>query len=133
LTPFTIEDVKIMTRKLGDLSCLAMVLVVAALFTACSAGPSDSEFVAACMNEGQGAASQLLDKELGVTRDAFCKCGAPIARSSLSSDGHRAMILDMQGKREEARSITSKMSDSEQEAALKVLGDMLEKCGGAAK
>ena len=39
----------------------------------------------------------------------------------------------MQGKREEARSITSKMSDSEQEAALKVLGDMLEKCGGAAK
>ena len=43
------------------------------------------------------------------------------------------MILDMQGKREEARSITSKMSESEQQAALMVLGEMLEKCGGAAK
>jgi hypothetical protein len=42
------------------------------------------------------------------------------------------MILDMQGKKEEARNITSKMSDSEQEAAMMVLGTMLEKCGGAA-
>jgi hypothetical protein len=85
------------------------------------------------MNEGQGLASQMLDAELGVTRDAFCKCGAGVARSSLSSDGYRAMILDMQGKREEARVITSKMSESEQQAGLMVLGEMLEKCGGAAK
>ena len=85
------------------------------------------------MTEGQGAASQLLDKELGVTRDAFCKRGAPIARASLSSHGHGAMILDMQGKREEARSITSKMNESDRQAALKVLGDTLEKCAGAAK
>jgi hypothetical protein len=53
------------------------------------------------------------------------KFGA-VARSSLSSDGYRAMILDMQGKREEASSITSKMSESEQQAALEVLGEMLE-------
>lgn len=118
---------------------LAMAVVLTALFTACGGGPSgssgssDSEFVAACMKEGESAASQMLDKELGVTRDAYCKCGAPIARSSLSADGHRAMILDMQGKREEARSITSKMSESEQQAALEVLGKMMEKCGGAAK
>jgi hypothetical protein len=117
----------------GNMSRLAMAVVVGVLFTACNGGPSDSEFVAACMNEGQGGASQMLDKELGVTRDAFCKCGAPIARSSLSSDGYRAMILDMQGKREEARSITSKMSESEQQGAVEVLGQMLEKCGGAGK
>jgi hypothetical protein len=73
------------------------------------------------MNEGQGVASQMLDKELGVTRDAFCKCGAPVARSGLSSDGYLAMILDMQGKRAEASSITSTMSESEQQAALEVL------------
>src|SRR5688572_7593860 len=59
------------------------------------------------LNEGQGVASQMLDKELGVTRDAFCKCGAPVAKSSLSSDGYRAMILEMQGKREEARTMRS--------------------------
>ena len=122
-----------MVEELRNMSRLAMAVVMGALFTACNGGPSDSEFVAACMNEGQGAASQMLDKELGVTRDAFCKCGAPVAKSSLSSDGYRAMILDMQGKREEARSITSKMSESEQQAALNVLGEMLEKCGGAAK
>ena len=83
------------------------------------------------MNEGQGLASQMLDRESGVTRDAFCECGAGVARSSLSSDGYRAMILDMQGKKEEARDITSKMSDSEQQAAMMVLGEMLRKCGGA--
>ena len=121
-----------MVAELGNMSRFAIALVVGALFTACSGGPSDSEFVAACMNEGQGGASQLLDKELGVTRDAFCNCGASVARSSLSSDGYRAMILDMQGKGGEARSITSTMSESEQQATLEVIGEMLEKCGGAA-
>ena len=120
-----------MVEELRNMSRLARAVVVVSLFTACNAGPSDSEFVAACMNEGQSVASQLLDKELGVTRDAFCKCGAPVARLSLSSDGYRAMILDMQGKREEASSITSKMSESEQEAMLNVLGEMLEQCGAA--
>ena len=120
-----------MVEKLGHISRLVMAVLVGALFTACNEGPSDAEFVAACLNEGQGLASQMLDKELGVTRDAFCTCGASVARSSLSSDGYRAMILDMQGKREEATNITSKMSESEQEAALNVLGEMLEKCGAA--
>lgn len=115
-----------------------MAVVLAALFSACGGGPSgggssEAEFVAACIKEGEGGASQMLDKELGVTRDAFCKCGAPIAKSALSSDGYRAMILDMQGKREEASSITSKMSESEQQASLEVLGKMLEKCGGGAQ
>ena len=110
---------------------VAMAVVLGALLTACSSGPGDSEFVAACMNEGQGGASQMLDRELGVTRDAFCKCGAPVAKASLSSDGYRAMILDMQGKREEASSLTSKMSESEQQASLEVLGKMLEQCAGA--
>ena len=122
-----------MVEKLGNMSRLAMAAVAVALFMACNSGPSESEFVAACVKEGQSAASQLLDKELGVTRDAFCKCGASVAKSSLSSDGYRAMILDMEGKREEASSITSKMSESEQEASLKVLGEMVDKCGGAGK
>jgi hypothetical protein len=122
-----------MVEKLERLSRLAMAILVGALFTACSGGPSESEFVAACMIEGQGLASQMLDKELGVTRDDFCKCGAGVAKSSLSSDGYRAMILDMQGKREEARNITSNMSESEQQAAVEALGKMLEKCAGAAE
>ena len=106
------------------------VLVISlALLTACSGGPSGSEFVEACLQEGQSTASQLLDKELGVTRKAFCECGEPIARSSLSTDGYRAMMLEMQGKGEEARAITSTMNESEQTAAVEVLGKMLEQCG----
>ena len=119
-----------MIDGLGNMSRLAMVAVVGALFAACSGGPSDSEFVAACKNEGQGLGSQMLDAEMGVTRDAFCECGAGVARSSLSSDGYRAMILDMQGKKQEAQDITSRMSDSEQEAAMMVVGEMLQKCAG---
>ena len=122
-----------MVEELGNMSRVAIAVVVGALCAACNGGPNDSEFVAACMNEGQGPASQMLDKEMGVTRDAFCKCGAGVAKSSLSSDGYRAMILDMQGKKEEAGSITSKMSESEQQAAMMVLGEMMEKCAGAAK
>jgi hypothetical protein len=86
--------------------------------------------VEACLREGQSAASQLLDKELGVTREAFCNCGEPIARSSLSTDGYRAMVLDMQGKGEEARAITSSMRESKQTAAVDVIGKMMEQCGG---
>jgi hypothetical protein len=86
--------------------------------------------VAACLKEGQGFASQLLDKELGVSRDQFCTCGAGVARSTLSADGYQAMVLEMQGRSQEARAITSKMSDAEQMAAIQVAASMLEKCAG---
>jgi hypothetical protein len=107
-------------------------VVVNLLLIGCggSGEPGDTEFVEACLKEGQSAASQLLDRELGVARDEFCRCGATVAKSSLSADGYRAMILDMQGKGEEARSITSTMSESEQIAALEVAVEMVEKCGG---
>ena len=115
-----------MVENPGRLS-LACVVVVCAMFTSCG-GSNDAEFISACMTEGQAGASQMLDKELGISREEFCKCGAPIAKASLSSDGYKAMILEMQGKGQEARSITEKMSDSEQQASLEVLGQMLEKC-----
>jgi len=122
-----------MIKELAKTSRLVIAVGMGALLMACSGGSSDAEFIAACMNEGQRMASQMLDKELGVTRDAFCKCGATVAKASLSADGYRAMVLQMQGKGEEATSITSKMSESEQMAAIKVAGDMLEKCGGEGK
>ena len=83
----------------------------------------------ACLQEGPSTASQMLDKELGVTRKTFCECGEPIARSSLSTDGYRATVLDMQGNGEEARAITSTMNQAEQTAEVEVLGRMMEQCG----
>ena len=120
---------KLVTKAPVYMSGLGAVIVAGALLTACGGGPSGTEFVEACLKEGQSGASQMLDKELGVTREAFCKCGEPIARSSLSADGYRAMVLDMQGKGEETRAITSAMNESEQIAAVEVLGKMMEQCG----
>ena len=119
-------------RPCHSTPCLVVTVVVAGgLLVACGGGASETEFVEACLKEGQSAATQALDKELGVTREGFCKCGAGVAKSSLSADGYRAMVLEMQGKREEATAITSKMSDADQEAAVKVAGEMLEKCAQA--
>ena len=121
-----------MVKRLKNIARLVVPAVAGLLLTGCggAGGPADTEFVEACLKEGQSAASQLLDKELGVTRDEFCKCGATLARSSLSADGYRAMVLEMQGKGEEATSITSKMSESEQIASVQVAAEMVEKCGG---
>jgi len=121
------------SNTLSSIPALVMVVVTAgAVLVACGGGAaSDTEFVEACLKEGQGGASQLLDKELGVTREAFCKCGATVARSALSADGYRAMVLEMQGKGDEARSITSKMSETEQLASVEAAGQMLEKCAVA--
>ena len=112
-------------------SLVITVVVVAASLMACGGGPSETEFVEACLLEGKSASSQLLDRELGVTREAFCKCGAGVAKSSLSDDGYRAMVLDMQGKREEAAAIASKMSEDDQVLSVKVAGDMVEQCAQA--
>jgi hypothetical protein len=114
-----------------DTAVLVVALVAGIMLAGCSGGgPGEAEFVEACLMEGQGLATQMLDREAGITRDQFCACGAKIARTALSADGYQAMILEMQGRREEARKITSAMSESEQTAAVEVAATLLEKCAG---
>jgi hypothetical protein len=68
----------------------------------------------ACLNEGARGANKALRREMGVKSDVFCKCVAKEARSQLSAEGRQAMMLDMQGKAQEARAITAKMKDADQ-------------------
>jgi hypothetical protein len=110
--------------------CHMMVVIMATLIAACDSGPSEAEFVAACMKEGEKGANKALRREMGVKSDAFCKCAATEARSSLSADAQRAMILDMQGKSQEARAISSKMSDADQMAFVKGGMAVFGKCAG---
>jgi len=118
----------IATRRL--VLCPLTVVIMATLIAACDGGPSESEFVAACMKEGEKGANKALRREMGVKSDAFCKCAATEARSSLSADAQRAMMLDMQGKGQEARAISSKMSDADQMAFMKGGMAVFEKCVG---
>lgn len=120
-----------MVKQSKYASCCVSIVVMAALLPACSGGPGESEFVAACLQEGQKSVNKAFTKEMGVNRDAFCKCAAKEAKSMLSADAQQAMILDMQGKKQEASAITSKMSESQQMAFMKGAMEVFGKCVGA--
>jgi len=90
------------------------IVMLTVLIAACEGGPSDSEFETACISEGARGANKALRREMGVKSESFCKCVAKEARSQLSAQGRQAMMLDMQGKQQEARAITAKMKDAEQ-------------------
>ena len=71
-----------------QLSCRRIaVAIVIALGAGCDSGPSDSEFVNACLAEGERGANKMMRREMGVKGEDFCKCGAREARSALSPRG----------------------------------------------
>lgn len=105
-------------------------VAAALLLAACDSGPSDSDFVAACLKEGQRGANQAMSRALGVDGDKFCQCGAKAARAAMSEDGRRLMVWGMEGnKRQEIAALQAKMSDDEK---MKVLGAGLEVFGQCA-
>lgn len=113
------------------LSCrqVALVLVVA-LAAGCDSGPSDSEFVNACIAEGERGANKAMRREMGVKGEDFCKCGAREARAALTPLARQAMVLGMLGKKAEAHAIGEKMSEKDQEAFMKGAMDIFGKCAG---
>lgn len=121
-----------MIAKGNLMLCRVTAAILAAVLVACDSGPSEAEFVAACLKEGErSVANKALRKEMGVKGDEFCKCVAREARTNLSADAQRAMILDMQGKKQEASAISSKMSDADQMAFMKGAATIFGKCVGA--
>lgn len=122
---------RIMTRQAENVLSRMTIAMMTALIGACSGAPGESDFVTACIEEGQRGVNQAFDRELGIDRETFCKCAAKEARATLSADAQRAMILDMQGKKQEAGAISSKMSEAEQMAFMKGAAEVFEKCAGA--
>jgi hypothetical protein len=108
-----------------------LIVIVGALIAACDGGPSDSEFETACLKEGEQGANKAMRREMGVKGEAFCKCLTKESRSQLSADGRRAMMLDMQGRRQDASAISAKMSEPEQMAFMKGTMAVVEKCVAA--
>ena len=117
-------------RRVKATLCLLTAFSIVNLIAACSGSPSESDIVAACLKEGETVAQIRRDKQMGVNRDAFCKCAAKEAKTTLTPDGQRATILFMQGKKEESRAITAKMSQTEQENHLKNGLIVAKKCMG---
>lgn len=107
-----------------------LTAIVVAMLAACDSGPSESEFVAACMKEGQQGANRAMSRAMGIDRDQFCKCGASQAKASLSAEGYRMMVFEMQGKRQEVAALQSKMSDAEKIDVMKAGFEVLGKCVG---
>jgi hypothetical protein len=105
------------------------IILLGALIAACDSGPSDSDFEAACLAEGQrNAANKAMRREMGVKSEAFCKCVAKQSRSQLSAEGRRAMMLDMLGKKQEASAISAKMSEPDQMAFMQAGMGVLQQC-----
>lgn len=107
------------------------VCALALLLTACDSGPSDADFVATCLKEGQRGANKAMTRALGVERDKFCECGAKASRAAMSEQGRRLMVWRMAGdKRQEIAALQAKMTDAEK---MDVMGAGLEifgKCAG---
>jgi hypothetical protein len=105
----------------------APIVIIAALAAACGGG-GEAEFVKACMNESGSPSSDMFQQQMGVSKEAFCKCGAKTARSSLSGKAFHAMVLDMQGKKQEAFEITSKMGADEQQKLMMGMAQVFQNC-----
>jgi len=104
--------------------------LIASLAAGCDSGPSESEFHAACMNEGKAGASKALNNAMGLDREAFCKCSAKNARAAMPSDGYRLMVFEMQGKRQEVAALQAKMSDADKMTVMKAGFEVFGKCAG---
>ena len=109
-------------------STWVLALVSAAVLAACDTGPSESEFLAVCLKEGQTAVNQALSKRMGIDRDKYCKCTAKQARTVLSAEGYRWMMLNMENKKQEARALQAKMNDAQQTELMAAAIEVSAKC-----
>jgi hypothetical protein len=121
--PLTFDD-KENTMK----STWVLALVSAALLAACDTGPSEAEFLAVCLKEGQTAVNQAISKRMGIDRDKYCKCAAKEARTALSADGYRWMMLNMENKKTESRALAAKMNEAQQTELMAAALEVSAKC-----
>jgi hypothetical protein len=111
-------------------ACSVPLIAVLALLAACSRGPSEAEFVAACIKEGETGANKMLRREMGFKSETGCQCMAKEAASTVSADARQSMILNMQGKMQESKAIIAKMSERDQMATMNAALGLFEKCAG---
>jgi hypothetical protein len=108
----------------------ALLAALPLALVACDSGPSETEFAAACVQEGQRGINKAMSREMGIDRGSFCRCTAREAKAVASPDGYRWMMLDMAGKRQDAAALHAKLSEEERMAVAKAGLTVLGKCLG---
>jgi hypothetical protein len=74
----------------------ASVVAGCSVLAACSSGPSEGEYVKACLASSS--------PQMGVN-EKMCSCMAHESRANLPATYYRAMVLNMQGKKQESEAI----------------------------
>ena len=98
-----------------------LALVSVWVLSACAPGPSEAAFVQACMAQRSPG--------IGVTEE-MCQCGAREAKDTLPPKLVQAMILHMEGKKQESEALLGDMSfDDRAEFGMKQFA-ILGKCLG---
>ena len=119
-----------MTHAIKRVAYFVPLLTVVALLAACGQGPSESDFVTACLKEGEIGANKARNREMGLNTETACKCAAKEASATMSADTRRSMILNMQGKKQESKAITAKMTEAEKMASMNAALELFKKCAG---
>jgi hypothetical protein len=88
-----------------NLTRIVYALVAAAALSGCGGGVNEGEFVQACMNQ-KGVQMVKVTEEM-------CQCAARYTREKFDPKLQRAMVLNMQGKKQESEALVEGMSFDE--------------------
>ena len=100
----------------------APVILVLPLLTGCAGGPSDGEFVQACMSQGEHALQMVKMTE------EMCQCAATYARENFPPPVRQAMALNMQGRKQESEALLQGMSFDDRAKFAMQQFEMVGKC-----
>ena len=80
---------------------MVLLSISSITLAACSGGPSDGEFVQACLNQ-RGQMVKMTE--------ATCQCAASYSRENLDPKLRQLLVLDMQGRKQEEEALANGMS-----------------------
>jgi hypothetical protein len=102
------------------IACMLAVASTTALLVGCAGGPSDGEFVQACMNQ----------KGLQMVKvtESMCQCASKFAHERFDPKLQRVLVLDMQGKKQEEEALVDGMSFDDRAKFAGQQFEMVGKC-----
>jgi hypothetical protein len=101
---------------------LAPVLLTLPLLGGCAGGPSDAEFVQACMSSNERGLNMVRMTE------EMCQCAATYARENFPPPVRQAMSLNLQGRKQESEALLAGMSFDDRAKFAMQQFEMVGKC-----